>query len=284
MGEDLKDRVPTYDELFNPTLQALRDLGGSGANSEIVERVVDILDLPAEVVEFAHLGSETQTELEYRLAWARTYLKKYGLINNSKRGVWVLTPQGRETERVDSAEVKAYVKKQASEEESEKASMEAIDQGEPVEDAWRERLLDVLREMPPDAFERLCKLVLREAGFVSVKVTGKSGDEGIDGRGVIQLNGLLTFPIVFQCKRYSGAVGPEKVRDFRGAMVGRADRGLILTTGRFTQGARDEATRDGADPIDLVDGYAFAELLRDLGIGVETVERHQVDREFFEDV
>jgi restriction system protein len=144
--------------------------------------------------------------------------------------------------------------------------------------SWKEHLLETLLTIEPSAFERLCQRVLRESGFVKVEVTGRSGDGGIDGTGVLRLN-LLSFQVLFQSKRYRGSVGASVVRDFRGAMVGRADKGLIITTGTFTADARREATRDGAPAIDLVDGDALCDLLRSLRIGVkvETVESVVID-------
>lgn len=286
MNEDLKDQVPQRDQLFEPTLQALRDLGGSGSNDEIVERVEAILDIPEEVAEVSHLGSKTQTELEYRIAWAKTLLKKCGLVDNTQRGVWALTPKGRETDEVDPKEVRRRAKEADAEEpgKSEPVVDRTHDLYLPDEHAWKDELLDQLKSLEPDAFERLSRLVLRESGVEDVQVTEKSGDGGIDGTGTLQLEGMLTFPVVFQCKRYDGAVGPEKVRDLRGAMMGRADRGLLITTGRFTRGAWEEAQREGATPIDLVDGEEFAEMLADLELGVESVEAYRIDPEWFEDV
>jgi len=145
--------------------------------------------------------------------------------------------------------------------------------------SWKEQLLEALLALEPSAFERLCQRILRESGFVKVEVTGRSGDGGIDGTGVLRLN-LLSFQVLFQSKRYRGSVGASIVRDFRGAMVGRADKGLIITTGTFTPDARREATRDGAPAIDLVDGDALCDLLKSLRIGVkvETVESISIDR------
>ena len=152
--------------------------------------------------------------------------------------------------------------------------------------AWRENLLELLLEIPFDAFERLCQRLLRESGFIEVEVTGKSGDGGIDGQGIIRLAGLISFPVLFQCKRYSGSVNASAVRDFRGAMQGRADKGLILTTGSFTSGANKEATRDGAPPIDLIDGTLLVELLRELQLGVNKrmVEVVEIDENWFKSI
>jgi restriction system protein len=140
---------------------------------------------------------------------------------------------------------------------------------------WQERLLECLLKMEPDAFERLCQKILKDSGFIKVEVTGQSGDGGIDGIGVLRLN-LLSFHVFFQYKRWKGSVGPSAIRDFRGAMVGRADKGLVMTTGTFTVEARKEATRDGAPAIDLVDGEVLCDLLKSLKIGVSTREVEHV--------
>ena len=155
-----------------------------------------------------------------------------------------------------------------------------------LEETWREALLTKLLKLSPDAFERLCQRMLRESGFVEVKVTGRSGDGGIDGVGIIRLGGLLGFPVLFQCKRYRGSVGTGVIRDFRGAMIGRADRGLVITTGTFSRDAKIEATRDGAPPIDLVDGDQLLDKLKELHLGVkiEMIEQVSVIDDFFEKI
>jgi restriction system protein len=124
--------------------------------------------------------------------------------------------------------------------------------------------------------------LLREAGFIKVEITGRSGDGGIDGIGVLRLT-LLSFPVLFQCKRYQGSVDASAIRDFRGAMVGRSDKGLMITTGTFTSEAKREATRDGAPAIDLIDADQLCDLLKSLKLGVSTelVERMTVDKRWF---
>jgi restriction system protein len=281
--------VPTFDQLFNPTLAALRALGGSASINELVERIIADLQLPREIVEQPHAGSNSWTELEYRLAWARTYLKKYGLIDNSSRAVWSLTPKGLETNAVEAQEVVKAVRAMFV------AERKAREQGRPEHDltvdeqddgdtpSWRDKLLERLLKMPPTSFERLCMRVLRESGFIQVEVTGRTGDGGIDGYGVVRLVGMLSFRVSFQCKRYRGNVGASVIRDFRGAMMGRAEKGLMITTGNFTRDARQEATRDGATAIDLIDGDLLAEKLKELGLGVRTkmVEAVEIDEEWF---
>jgi restriction system protein len=261
--------VPTFDALMNPLIQALKSLGGSGTIEEINNKTVDIASISDEQLEVLH-GPEksSQTEVEYRLAWTRTYLKKYGVLENSSRGVWALTPRGVQIDKVNPTTVKRYVRDQ--DREARQISVVQDDYEEPDEISWRDELLSVLLSMSPDAFERLAQRLLRESGFIQVEVLGRSGDGGIDGKGIMRLGGLLSFHVIFQCKRYQGSVSADKIRDFRGAMVGRADKGLLITTGNFTRNAVQEATRDGAPAIDLIDGDKLVDLLKDLQLGVKS--------------
>ena len=258
-----KKDVPQFDELMNPTLQALTQLGGSASIDELAPEIVRLLGLPQEITEIPH-GSSGRTELEYRSAWARTYLRKAGFLENSERGIWALTPKGSQAEAVDGRQIARQIGKLFQVKRSKT-------NGEPEPTvAWQDRLLAILQSMDPIAFERLCKRILRESGFVEVEVTKQSGDGGIDGYGTIRLGGLISFNVLFQSKRYKGNIGPDVVRDFRGAMVGRADKGVLITTGGFTLEARREATRDGAPPVVLIDGQVLAEKLKELKLGVKT--------------
>jgi restriction system protein len=281
--------VPTHAELFNPTLAALRKLGGSASINELTETVVADLQLPSGVVQQPH-GDRNQTELEYRLAWARSYLKIYGLVNNSERGIWALTGDGISVQTLDPNDVIRFVQQRHKDQKPNTPAGAVLVQaseetGEEAE-SWKETILESLSEMHPSAFERLCQRMLRESGFIEVEVTGKSGDGGIDGHGIIRVAGLISFPVLFQCKRQRTNIGSATVRDFRGAMIGRADKGLVITTGGFTSDARQEATRDGAPPIDLIDGDLLATKLKELKLGVATrmVEVVDVDTEWFSSI
>ena len=276
--------VPTFERMMNPVIQALKDLGGSGTIEEINRTASEIAGFSDEQLEVLHDPEKGgQTEVEYRMAWARTYLKKYGVLENSSRGVWALTAQGRQTEKVNPNTVRRYVRQQSRKPHSVPGEPEADETADQT--AWRDELMGTLLEMDPAAFERLAQRLLREAGFIQVEVTGRSGDGGIDGKGIIRVGGLLGFHVIFQCKRYKGSVSASQVRDFRGAMVGRADKGLLITTGNFTKDAVREATRDGAPAIDLIDGDLLLDKLKELGLGVETkmiqVEQVAVDRDWF---
>lgn len=278
-----KGNIPTFDAMMNPLLQALRELGGSGTIGEIADKVAQIIGLSDEQLEVLHNPTGgTQTEFEYRLAWTRSYLKRYSLLENSSRGVWALTQEGRKTPHVDEKKVVHFVRKQLRAQKKD-LELSGTDGDEDIESTWQEDLLSVLLHLTPDGFERLVQRLLRESGFVQVEVTGRSGDGGIDGRGIVRVGGLLSFHVLFQCKRWQGSVGASQIRDFRGALVGRADKGLFITTGTFTKDAIREATRDGAPPIDLIDGQQLVEKLKELSLGVKTevVEKVVIDRDWY---
>jgi restriction system protein len=278
-----------------PTLRAIRAIGGSGSIEEIVEQVVELEGFTEEQQSVLH-GDGPRSQIEYRLAWSRTYLKGMGLLDNSARGVWALTDKGRDPSLDEDTVLKLHTAYAAQQRAKHRARRKAerdresseVDEADhdSVRD-WKEELLDAMLAMSPAGFERLAQRLLREAGFISATVMGRSGDGGIDGLGVYRLS-LVSFPVYFQCKRYSGSVGPGIVRDFRGAMAGRGDKGLLITTGSFTGDAKREATRDGAPPIDLIDGDSLCELLKKYELGVETtvrqVEEIAVRPEFFADL
>ncbi len=279
--------IPKYDDLFNPLLQAVRNLGGSASIAEQEDEVATILKLTDAEVSEIHRGN--RTKLSYRLAWARNYLKRYGSLDNSSRGVWTLTSEGQKHQILSKDLVKKFVQSLDRDVVSSGGEVDHVDVSDELKDIdWEDKLLSVIKAMQPDAFERLCQRLLRESGFIQVEVTGKTNDGGIDGKGVVRIGGLLSFHVIFQCKRYQGSVSSPTVRDFRGAMVGRADKGLLITTSTFTKDARTEAQRDGAPPIDLIDGEALVEKLKELRIGVQikerVVEEVFIDEAYFQNV
>jgi restriction system protein len=273
--------IPAYNELHWPTVVALRRLGGSASIEEIVEAVIELEGFTEQQQQVLH-GDGPGTEIEYRLAWARTYLKGMGLLDNSRRGVWSLTDAGRSVQQDQMVDLhKQYLSQYREERRRRKREGDRSRGVNPSDDVaddppWQEQLLDALMDMKPDAFERLAQRLLREAGFISATVTGRTGDGGIDGLGVYRMS-LVSFPVFFQCKRYRGSVGSSAVRDFRGAMAGRGDKGLLITTGSFTGDAKAEATRDGAPPVDLIDGHRLCSLLKDYELGVMTTTRQVED-------
>ncbi|MFM5885641.1 MAG: restriction endonuclease [Novosphingobium sp.] len=279
--------LPKYFELMRPTLIALDNIGGSASLNEVNDAVVDLIGLSPEALEVAY-DSGQGTVVADRLSWARSHLKAAGFLASGGRGVWLLTDEGRLAKEWSEDLLKKRVAAAVRQQQEARKKAESVEDELPIGNPdkefadWRDQLLAVLRAMDPSAFERLCQRLLRESGFVKVEVTGRSGDGGIDGTGILQLS-LMSFHVLFQCKRYAGSVGSAAVRDFRGAMMGRTDKGLIITTGTFSPDARREATRDGAPPIDLIDGESLSEKLKELSLGVETklVEQVSVKAEWF---
>jgi len=275
--------IPPYTEMLWPTLLAVREIGDSGTIEEIVEKVISTEGFTEEQ-QAVPAKKGRRSLIEYRLGWCRTHLKGMGLLENSARGVWSTTDAGRTVtiEEIPALHA-AYRAQHKQSQNAKEADYDADDLREPdthddpePSTEWKERTLAILQAASPDQFERLARRLLREAGFVSAKVTGKSGDGGIDGVGVYRVS-LLSFRVFFQCKRYSGSVGSSAVRDFRGAMSGRGDKGLLITTGTFTSEAKREATRDGAPPVDLIDGDQLCDLLKEYELGVRCTVRQTED-------
>jgi restriction system protein len=249
-----------------PALKAVKALGGSATNDEMLDKVIEVEQIPDSVQNVMH--TETRTELNFNLAWAVTYLHRYGALEHPSRGLWAVTGRGRAlTEgELGPGEVQKLYKDAPPEE------AKPLDEGAGT---WKDKLLDVLTGLTPDAFERLARRVLQGEGYEAVTVTGGRGDGGIDGVGVLRSH-LLSSRVCFQCKRYTGNVPPNEIREFQGAVAGRADKGLFITTGTFGASAKREATRDGATPIDLVDGYQLCDELKRLNLGVVTDKAEQV--------
>lgn len=304
-------QIPKYSDLLLPTLRAVSELGGSGSISEIVAKVIKLEEFTEEQQDILHNGGP-ETKIGYRVAWARTYLKFFGLLTNSARGVWAITEAGDQflndpttsddDRTAQLLRMKAEKLREAAQERASRGATpeppvrpaeaedaDEVDELDAVDasSSWKERLIATLtsESFSPAQFERLAQRLLREADFESVTVTGRSGDQGIDGIGIYRL-GLLSFPVYFQCKRYKGSVGAGEVRDFRGALQGRGEKGLLITTGAFTAAAKAEASRDGATPVDLIDGDRLCELLLryELGVSVRVVQEVLVSPEFFAEI
>ncbi len=280
-------RGPQFVQYFGPVLDALRALGGSARPGEVVAWIANELQIPQSVLdeELPSGGSRFSNQIH----WARFYLTKAGLLDSSKRGVWSLTDAGRETrlELAQAMKIFREVRRDLGTSQTIELNNQALndDEAEIPEKtlAHRRKIMSILTGLPPDGFERLCQRLLRESGFENVVVTGRSGDGGIDGHGILRINPLVSFYVYFQCKRYRHPVGPSVVRDFRGAMLGRADKGIILTTATFTSEARKEAVRDGVPPIELVDGDALVDMLENLELGLVPQTIFEVDEAFFKE-
>lgn len=275
----------------------MKKLGGSGTNDEICNQIILDLNLTDDVVDYPHKDDGVQSELQYRLAWARTYMKKFGVIENSVRGVWAITAAFASETKLDERNITRTVRENAvnsaavkntscqgdssdtlpSDNDPTNDNTEFPDENKP----WRTRLAEVLATMDPYGFERLSQRLLRECGFSQVEVTKKSGDGGIDGTGKLRINGIFSFNVAFQCKRYKGLVSASDIRDFRGSLTTDIEKGVMITTGSFSKAAREEASNAGKQQIDLIDGEEFISKLAEFSIGVHEIKDYEIDEEYF---
>lgn len=271
-------KCPPMQFFMVPTLEALDELGGSGSNEEIYNHVITNTQLSTAVINEMH--NFTMTEVEYRMFWARTYLKNYGAIESSKQRVWALTAKGAKMLKegnIDTKEIYKFTQKKKS--KSTDASEEELVETESIN--WREQITEKLHNLDPYAFERLAQRLLRECGFSDVVVTKRSGDGGIDGTGKLRIQGIFSFNVAFQCKRYKGQVGAAAIRDFRGSLGTNIEKGVLITTSAFTKAAKDEASSEGKRLIDLMDGEELINKLAEYGIGLKEIKSYEIDEDFF---
>jgi restriction system protein len=277
---------PEFIRFFRPILEVMKTLGGSGTASEIVDRSMELAHVTEE--EQQAVNKNGLSRVKNQVHWARQYLVWAGYLGSSKWGIWNLIDKGLSVDLKSFNAVETFKSVQANRPASRRPKEEApsIDETMPVDEepkGYRTAFLDLIKSIPPSGFERLTQRLLRESGFQHVSVIGKTGDGGIDGIGTLQINPFVSFNVLFQCKRYKGAVTPSQVRDFRGAMMGRADKGLIITTGTFTLDAKREARRDGVPPIELVDGDMLVEMFERHELGLTPKRTYEIDVKFFEE-
>lgn len=268
---------------MGPLLDALRELGGSGKPREVSDVIALRCNLTDKKLE--ETLKSGQTRYYNQVHWARQYLVWEGLLDSSTRGVWTLTEKGNDTTLDDEASRHIFLKWVKIHAEARKRNRDpdvptAVEQNADDND-HKQVLLAVLKGLTPEGFERICARLLRESGFERVTVTGGPKDEGIDGIGILQVNPFVSFKVLFQCKRYKGTVSRAQVGDFRNAMIGRADKGIIMTTGSFTTDARREADREGAPPVELVDGEKLVEMFEAIELGLKPKRVFEVDHAFF---
>lgn len=275
---------PQFLEYANPILDILKSLGDSGTPTEVTDLVIEKLNVSEEEQNITNKNG--QSRIKNRIAWARFYLAKGGFLDSSIKGVWSLTDKGKNSE-LSHEDIFAMFKVEHSKFKAKKSKTEESDDDQDIDVVegrdYRDELLDTLKSLSPEGFERICQRLLRESGFNKVVVTGRVGDGGIDGNGILQVNPLVSFKVLFQCKRYQGSVGSSQVRDFRGAMQGRADKGIFLTTGTFTTESKKEAQRDGVPPIELVDGDKLVEMFEMLELGLKPKKVYDIDMKFFDE-
>jgi len=273
---------PKFLRFVIPVIDVLKKLGGSGKVSEVQDAVIEMLDVSENELEETLKSGDSR--IKNQIAWARFYLLKSGYLESSQRGVWTLTEKGLKSELDDRDVYSMFKNVRETFKRNQDVKQVNIEDEETIEVySHRKELLNLLQSLPPEGFERICQRLLRESGFQQVKVTGKTGDGGIDGHGILEINPLVSFKVIFQCKRYQGTVSASQVRDFRGAMMGRADKGIIITTGRFSLDAKGEAVRDGVPPIELVDGEKMIDMFENIELGLIPKTIYEINDNFFEE-
>jgi restriction system protein len=275
---------PQFLQYVIPILNILQANGGAGNSSSVIDQVVEDLGISED--DLAETTSNGQSRIRNQIQWARFYLFKGGLIDNSQRGIWRLTKEGLEVKYTESDAYKMFKSVQDSvgktkTSKEEKESKADFDDSTTEDEEHTGELLNIIKNLTSTGFEKLCKRLLTEIGIHGIVITGGVGDQGIDGMGLVKLNDVVSLNIVFQCKRYKDSVVPHHVRDFRGAMQGRGEKGLIITTGRFTKEAKNEANRDGVTPIELIDGERLVELFEKYHLGLKPVTVYEIDIDFF---
>ncbi len=282
-----KSRQAVFTKWFGPLLNALRELGGSGKPKEVVDQIAKELNIPDKQREETMKSGILR--FGNQVAWARQYLVWEGLLDDSKHGIWALTVKGHNTFLTDEQSreiflkwVEIHQKIRKGKKEPKLVQRQEEEEPEELEHELAPTLLEVLQNVNPTGFEHICKRLLREHGFENVVVTQASHDGGIDGYGTLELNPFVSIKALFQCKRYKGTVSRAQVGDFRNAMIGRAEKGIIITTGIFSEDAKREASRDGAPPIELIDGKRLVELFEEVNLGVKPKTVYEVDFSFFE--
>ena len=276
-----------FTKWMGPTLEALRDLGGSGNPREVSSAIARKQNLPDSVLEATMKSGSTR--FHNQVQWARQYLVWEGMIDSSKRGIWSLTPKGFSSKINEEDGRRIFLKwvdifQRARKSKTQKEIVQEQEEYEPeqIEIVQETDLLELLQKLTPTGFEQVCGRLLRESDFEDVQITGKSHDGGIDGYGILKINPFITMKVLFQFKRYKGTVARAQVGDFRNAMLGRAEKGILITTGSFSQDAIKEANREGAPKIELVDGEKLVEMFKRVELGMTPKTIYELDLNFFE--
>jgi len=271
---------------MGPLLDALRELGDSATPKEASDLIAKRCSVSDEKKE--ELMESGAPRFHNQVCWARQYLVWEGLLSSAKRGIWTLTERGKKTDLSPDESHQIFRKwvaihaEKRKKEETGKEDKPSETQDSEIEELKNQgELLAVLQKMTPNGFERFAKYLLRVYGFERVEVTPVGRDGGIDGFGVLQINPFVSFKVIFQCKRYKNTVSRAQVGDLRNAMIGRADKGIMITTGIFSEDAKREAVREGAPPIELIDGNQLVSMLEKEEIGVKPKMVYDIDYDFF---
>lgn len=304
--------IPKYNEVYKEILEILKD-EEPHSFKEIKEKTADILNLSEE--ERVEKLDSGKIKYNDRMNWACTYLKKAKLIENTKRGVLIITKRGLELldnnpQKIDNnilAHYKEFVEFTKRVKKDEKITQEKINidsENQTPQDIFEKsfedisRILeeDILEEVlrqTPEFFEHLVVKLLQKIGYGSFIadsgiVTKKSNDEGIDG--IIKQDKLGFDTIYIQAKKWDKetSITRPEIQKFVGALVGKgATKGLFITTAKFTEGAKKYSKEQHTTKIVLIDGRELAKLMIEYNLGVSiesTYELKRIDSDFFENL
>ena len=267
---------PKFLKYWIPLIQTLRDAGGAGTTSDIIDEVIERMDIPESELEVTLKSGAPK--VRNAIQFARLYLVKSEIMDSSIRGLWKLTEKGYEVElnaeniyRIFKKVQTTLIDNRKSQEEISDPNKELIniDDQEVEDESHQTILINILKSLTAKGFELVCKRLLTEIGIENVQIIGNPNDHGIDGTGILRINDVVSFTVIFQCKKYKDSVAPNYIRDFRGTMQGRADKGIFITTGRFTNESKKEAKRDGVPPIELIDGEKLVNLFEKYELGLK---------------
>lgn len=286
-----KNKGPEFLRFINPLIEVLRELGGAGRPSDIRPLVIQKLKIPeSEVVIILKSGV---SRVLNQIDWARNYLKEWEFISAQERGIWRLTDKGFK-ENLSNEQIyelfcqtqNKYQNKENIRDNQAVVLEKEIDEIIPFEKKHQNDLLELILGLSPYSFEKLCKRLMIEEGFQNVEITKQTRDGGIDGVAKLNLNRFVSFKVFFQCKKYKGSVGSETIQLFKGALDGKiksGDKGLVITTGYFTDSAENEAHKEGGFPIELIDGEKLVEMFENLQLGLKSRTVYDIDYDFFEE-
>jgi restriction system protein len=286
-----KNEGPKFLRFIIPLIEVLREIGGAGRPSDIRPLIIQKLKIPESELQIT-LNSGVSKVLN-QIDWARNYLKEWEFLGAQERGIWRLTEKGFK-ENLTKEQIynlfritqSKYQKTNKSKETKIEIKTKEIDEIIPIENKHQSDLLNLIINLSPYGFEKLCRRLLIEEGFQNVEITKQSRDGGIDGVAKLILNRFVSFKVYFQCKKFKGSVGSEVVQLFKGALDGKikpGDKGLIITTGYFTDSAEKEAHKEGGFPIELIDGEKLIEMFENVQLGLKPRTVYDIDFDFFEE-
>ena len=281
---------PKFLKYWIPLITVLKESGGAGTTSEIIDSVIAKMNIPEDELEKTLKSGALK--VRNQIQFARLYLVKSEFIDSSTRGLWKLTEKGFESKLNEDKVYKLFKKVQKTladnrkNQDGKRASKISEDSDyenqEVIDESHQTVVINILKKLTPRGFELICKRLLTEIGIENVQIIGGANDHGIDGNGIIRINDVVSFTVIFQCKRFKETVSPSYIRDFRGTMQGRADKGIFLTTGRFTSESKNEAKRDGVPPIELIDGEKLVNLFEKYELGLKPKMVYDVIPDFFD--